>query len=1102
MPTVEKFAVSSQAGGFISFTQPIYDISDYSSGIDHKLHVPGGQINIRGNGKGYTIVEQNYDLPTLNQGTYILYGIVPVDSTGVITIENSSYADYVASGGDTDSRRAFCYFRVDSDSKIVPSEILTFNPFTSIQTITKLDSDGTGTVRFSDEIFDRLKKMGFFINTTDDVQFTYRGQFYDEQCDFDSLVSNWKLVYKDTNGVYKLALADDSNKEKVIGIAEKERDNLAGNNFVIASGFVDVSDGISGNRTTLNSEFPAGTHLYLSGTSAGEIVRDFNNWQANQSHPVGHRILEDGYIFEVTVAGSTEPVDEPTWNATIGLTTTDNTITWSCIAEHQETFISDRKVRVGMSLGNGVFYLNSGNHSLIDDHNESAYAHPDLQDAMNDAGIFVKEISQGITDHEYRGQYFDKFAVFTGIAYDDPKYLVYRNADGTYHQALADDTEKEIVIGIGERYYDDSSTTKGFVISSGFVNFDTSGFGIPGTELFLSETNAGEFTTTDTGIKLGTVIVQESLSNGGLILFQVNAAQEVDDHNESTVAHEAIQNALSKAGIYVNVGDLTFRGQSFNEDVALNGIIENFDIVFPDSSNDEYNQAIADGSNKQLWVGMAILASGDLPDIIVSNGFIQLNDTLLPDANFDFGDTVYLSADLNGKLTHIDSGISIGSYHGSNILLLTHGGSGSVTSSGGSGGSGEVTFEDDNWTRLFSDIHYGEIYYDIFVEAGSVDTINGVPKYDFLNRKYNFTEVNLVSNGTWDTDTSDWSPTNCTIASFTPGVEHSNNCLQITRMIDDQEITQTISGLTIGQTYEITFNTMNGTYGSVNYQVEVNTVGVDNTNGTTSSSWVEDSFQFVADATTHVLTISTSMTSGANTVLMDSLSCYHITEQSIEHTITFGESFDRFMVHVEHDMSTVPKLYYWTTTWVEATLDQDFYLVTDTTSIKIKFEWQEEGNIESFGLFWDYQIPEYHPMTRMYETHVLTGNIAQGANFTIPNGAVYINNGKSLTIFKDGVLMELQRSVPEGGDGTGDYLEVDKNTIEVRTSGGWSTGDRVVCLESYAQVDESRDNAVRLNLEHDMNGYHIMTDEVTGEHFKLVIRNGNLFPEPYTPIVG
>jgi hypothetical protein len=62
------------------------------------------------------------------------------------------------------------------------------------------------------------------------------------------------IVYKDVDGVYKRALADGSEKSRLVGVARLSK------KMVVGPGFVDINTGEA-----------TGTPLYLSGTSAGKI---------------------------------------------------------------------------------------------------------------------------------------------------------------------------------------------------------------------------------------------------------------------------------------------------------------------------------------------------------------------------------------------------------------------------------------------------------------------------------------------------------------------------------------------------------------------------------------------------------------------------------------------------------------------------------------------------------------------------------------------------------------------------------------------------------------------------------------------------------------
>ena len=77
---------------------------------------------------------------------------------------------------------------------------------------------------------------------------------FEENVQFDSNVNDGDLVYRGTDGIYYQAIADGTNKAKVVGIADKTSNRL------LIFGIIQT-----------NTSFDAGTDLYLSSTNAGQI---------------------------------------------------------------------------------------------------------------------------------------------------------------------------------------------------------------------------------------------------------------------------------------------------------------------------------------------------------------------------------------------------------------------------------------------------------------------------------------------------------------------------------------------------------------------------------------------------------------------------------------------------------------------------------------------------------------------------------------------------------------------------------------------------------------------------------------------------------------
>ena len=95
-------------------------------------------------------------------------------------------------------------------------------------------------------------------------------------------------------------------------------------------------------------------------------VADFNyvaiglatnpNWAANTSYNVGDKIVPttaNGYWYKCTTAGTSDSA-EPTWGTTIGGTTTDNTVVWTCEGGDDNALAEDTELQSEVTTGGGA----------------------------------------------------------------------------------------------------------------------------------------------------------------------------------------------------------------------------------------------------------------------------------------------------------------------------------------------------------------------------------------------------------------------------------------------------------------------------------------------------------------------------------------------------------------------------------------------------------------------------------------------------------------------------------------------------------------------------------------------------------------------------
>jgi len=137
---------------------------------------------------------------------------------------------------------------------------------------------------------------------------------------------------------------------------------------------------------------------------------------------------------------------------------------------------------------------------------------------------------------------------------------------------------------------------------------------------------------------------------------------------------------------------------------------------------------------------------------------------------------------------------------------------------------------------------------------------------------------NLVTNGSFSSDTAGWSAVNCTLSSVPGG--QSGNCLQMTMASGSVQFADSVSIATIaGRLYKLTLYVESGTGGTA-FMVQVfdsakaNLLG--QISGDTTASWVQASLVFKAtDATSYVRLIKRNAATG--TMLFDEVTVCEVT---------------------------------------------------------------------------------------------------------------------------------------------------------------------------------------------------------------------------------
>ncbi|HAR40192.1 MAG TPA: hypothetical protein DCR68_02305 [Coprothermobacter sp.] len=133
----------------------------------------------------------------------------------------------------------------------------------------------------------------------------------------------------------------------------------------------------------------------------------------------------------------------------------------------------------------------------------------------------------------------------------------------------------------------------------------------------------------------------------------------------------------------------------------------------------------------------------------------------------------------------------------------------------------------------------------------------------------------LLTNPTFDANTTGWEPINCTIASVAGG--QSNNCCELTRTGGTTQYFRVVSTTpAVGALVKASFYVKSGTSGNESYSLDVHsnspTIWIAFTNGTSSDSWVQASGYMVNPGTGSFWFIPIKNTATAGTMLFDETS--------------------------------------------------------------------------------------------------------------------------------------------------------------------------------------------------------------------------------------
>jgi hypothetical protein len=191
-----------------------------------------------------------------------------------------------------------------------------------------------------------------------------------------------------------------------------------------------------------------------------------------------------------------------------------------------------------------------------------------------------------------------------------------------------------------------------------------------------------------------------------------------------------IKDVLNKHGIEVDPASaIGFTGQWIDVDPTFEGSVINSDVVYYNIGNARYEKALADGTTKQHFVGVADITNNK----VIGGGF--LGNPVIVGVPVQ-GSIIYLSDTLPGVMTTTASAVAVGKWLFTGTMMLNAG----VGGAGGAGGS--YLHEQDTYRMLLQDSYYKNAFFDQLLDD---IFITHDMEFDFGSNKLEFSAGEQVT---------------------------------------------------------------------------------------------------------------------------------------------------------------------------------------------------------------------------------------------------------------------------------------------------------------------------------------------------------------------
>jgi hypothetical protein len=199
-------------------------------------------------------------------------------------------------------------------------------------------------------------------------------------------------------------------------------------------------------------------------------------------------------------------------------------------------------------------------------------------------------------------------------------------------------------------------------------------------------------------------------------------------HQQVTNRTRRLYNVLEENGIYPEETNHDFVGQNIDVTAVFEGTVSDGDLVYYHNTNNQYEKAIADGTEKAAFVGVADVTNGK----VIAGGFLANPVITGVPAQGDF---LFLSNTTAGEMTTASSAVPVGKYLWDTVIALNAG--------VGGGGAGQFDHEQDTYRMLLNSSWFLNGTWDNLFDVALLLDPGYTMTHDYGENKFDFTAGQL-----------------------------------------------------------------------------------------------------------------------------------------------------------------------------------------------------------------------------------------------------------------------------------------------------------------------------------------------------------------------